>query len=604
MAQMSQPLDYHSMDHQHAIKGSEVFVGGLAHTTTENKIHEAFSTCGEIMEIRLIKDQKGNSKGFCFIRFAMKEAADKALKEKSGFMLDGKKIGVLPSTDQDSLFFGNLHKDWSANDFDKIVRQVFPDVASVDLAKPLSSGDNLLSQKQQNRGFAIVKFSSHAAAARAYRAGSKSDFILAGNCHPVVKWAEEEPEIDPQELSKIKIAFVRNLPSDADENYLKKLFGPFGKLDKVVLSRKSRSPVGFVHFANRSDLDNAIKEMNEKTVQGPKGGPSFELLVEVARPIDKNRKRDRDNLQSKPVSKISSHTKLLRNDEIFSPSGGSESRAQKVKYSVEEPVVADPYEAAVVSLPVVVKERLLRILRLGIATRFDIDIQCLTSLKELPESAAISVLDQFMLSGADRHNKGAYLAGLISRHQVDKLGLNQHALNLSRVGDIASMESKLSSFSSRIPPPAADPLALCVGSTAARYDSYTSRYSSSISDYPLSSRAGFGKLEETSPAPLHLTSCSSTLYGKVGLDSVLAAAADRQPIRPQVSPAPLHLTSGSSTLYGKVGFDSLPTAAADRQPIRSQVRFDPFTGEPYKFDPFTGEPIRPGSLPRQIGSPY
>lgn len=35
-------------------------------------------------------------------------------------------------------------------------------------------------------------------------------------------------------------------------------------------------------------------------------------------------------------------------------------------------MVVDPYEAAVISLPVAVKERLLRILRLGIATRFDV----------------------------------------------------------------------------------------------------------------------------------------------------------------------------------------------------------------------------------------
>ena len=35
-------------------------------------------------------------------------------------------------------------------------------------------------------------------------------------------------------------------------------------------------------------------------------------------------------------------------------------------------MITDPYEAAVASLPVIVKERLLRILRLGIATRFDV----------------------------------------------------------------------------------------------------------------------------------------------------------------------------------------------------------------------------------------
>lgn len=89
--------------------------------------------------------------------------------------------------------------------------------------------------------------------------GSKSDFLLGGSWHPVIEWAEE-PEIDPEELAKvfiviclltvctfvycyqfaacytisigfqITIAFVGNLPKDANEDYLKKLFGPFGKV--------------------------------------------------------------------------------------------------------------------------------------------------------------------------------------------------------------------------------------------------------------------------------------------------------------------------------------------------------------------------------------
>lgn len=87
------------------------------------------------------------------------------------------------------------------------------------------------------------------------------------------------------------------------------------------------------------------------------------------------------------------------------------------------------------------------------------------------------------------------------------------------------------------------------------------------SDYPLSSRSPFGRIHEASPAPLHQTPGSSTPYGKFGLDSRLTASADRQTARPQ-------------------------------------IRFDPFTGEPYKFDPFTGEPIRPESPPRHFRSPY
>lgn len=502
---------------------------------------------------------------------------------------------------------GNLRKDWSADEFDKIVHQAFPDVVSIDLAMPFSSGDSALGQKQQNRGFAIVKFSSHAAAARAYRLGSNSDFILAANCHPAVEWAKDDPDVDPEELAKIKIAFVRNLPANADEDYLKKLFEPLGKLDRVVLSKKSRSPVGFVHFAERSDLDNAIKEMNGKTVQGPSGGPSIKLLVEVARPIEKNRKRGRDEPPSKPESKISSHSKISKDEQTLNTFGGLKSGALQLKYTLEEPVVADPYqyEAAVTSLPVAVKERLLRILRLGIATRFDINIECLTSLRELPESTSITILDQFMLSGAERLNKGEYLSALISRYRVDKLGLNQHALSMARVGDIATKEPPLSSISSRVHHTAIDTLGSRAGTTISGYDIYTSRYSSPFSTYPLpSSRLSYGKMEESVLDPL--------LSGRVSYAKMEESLRDPLPSRASYAkidesiPVPFHRTPGSSTSYSKIELDSslISSAAADRQPKRNQVRFDPFTGEPYKFDPFTGEPIVPDSLPRQFGSPY
>lgn len=81
--------------------------------------------------------------------------------------------------------------------------------------------------------------------------------------HPSVKWAEEDAGVDPDELAKvliylsnlacmifltymmyidgvhfifqIKIAFVRNLPSSTDENYLKFLFEPFGKVRDTLI---------------------------------------------------------------------------------------------------------------------------------------------------------------------------------------------------------------------------------------------------------------------------------------------------------------------------------------------------------------------------------
>ncbi|XP_060195790.1 uncharacterized protein LOC132625041 isoform X2 [Lycium barbarum] len=608
---MSRLIEHHPANNKQEMKGTEVFVGGLARTTTESKIHEVFSSCGEIVEIRLIKDQKGNPKGFCFVRFATKYAAAKALKEKSGYVLDGKKIGVRPSVEQDTLFLGNLNKGWGAEEFESIVRQVFPDVVSVDLA---ILGDVQPGQKQRNRGFAFVKFSSHAAAARAFRVGSQSDFLIGGKLHPSVQWAEEEPEVDPNELAQIRTAFVRNVPPGADEDYLKKLFQPFGNVEKVALSTKGSSTIGFVYFDNRSDLDNAIKALNEKTIQGPMGGPPCKLQVELARPMDKNRKRGRED--PKMSSNNESHSKLLKNDPNVEMVGAPKITAQPVMHQSDEMNYLDPYEAAVIALPVVVKERLVRILRLGIATRYDIDVKSLTSLKRLPESAAISILDQFMWSGADMQNKGGYLASLISK-QVEKLGLKQFD-SKSRIDDVALRVPEPDSISTRVHLPDLDSYASRVPLPMPRADVYTSRYSAYL-DPVLSARMTANRMEETS-SNLQATSllsgrvttrmeeAGSTLQSLLSGGGTTRRMEEASPILQaaslpsgrvsridEASPTFQATWSPSATTNDRVGLHSHITATSDHQQTRPRIRFDPFTGEPYKFDPFTGEPIVPES---------
>ncbi|KAM0002356.1 putative heterogeneous nuclear ribonucleoprotein Q acidic [Helianthus debilis subsp. tardiflorus] len=586
---MSHLLNHNSADN-HGSKGVEVFVGGLARSVTEDKVHKVFSTCGEIMDIRLIKDQNGSLKGFGFIRFTTKDAADKALKELNESMLEGKKIGVLPSAGNDTLFLGNLNKGWSADDFSNVVRQVFPDVVSIDLAQP--SGSETISKKFKNRGFGFVKFSSHAAAARALKVGAKPNFVLGGTLHPSVKWAEEDAGVDTEELAKIKIAFIRNLPSTADENYLKLLFGPFGKVEKVVVHNKGASSVGFIHFTQRSHLDNAIGGLNEKTVKGPKGGPSFKLQVEVARPMDKKRKRVYEDSQITQSREILNNYKPQNYESVMSSFNGyRDDTVQK------DPIVADPHEAAVLLLPVAVRDRLLRVLRLGIATRYDIEVESLANLAELPESTAILVLDQFMLSGAEEHDKGAYLTSLISKYQVDKLGLNQLPLNMSRLRDTNVRETVGLGLSGRAHLPALDSLGLPLDPIVPRSDVYASRYSSLISEYGAPSHASVLKRDEISPLRFHELPASSATasYSRYLTNSNLPTAYGNME---EMSPNPSHQIPGSSSIsYANHAQDPYAIPAyvkgGDGAATRPQMRFDPYTGEPYKFDPFTGERIVP-----------
>ncbi|CAA0820281.1 RNA-binding (RRM/RBD/RNP motifs) family protein [Striga hermonthica] len=543
---MSLPSEQHSMSPQENVaKGTEVFVCGLRHCYSEDKLRELFSTCGEIVEIRTTRFKKGNLKGFCFVRFTTKESAARAVRELSGTVMEGKKIAVRLSSEQDTLYLGNLNKAWSAEEFERMVLEVFPGIETIEL--PMLKG-TLPGQKQVNRGFAFVKFISHPAARRAHRVCSQPDFRL-GNLHPDVQWAEKENEIDPNEHDKIKVAFVRYLPVNAEEYYLKQLFEPYGKIEKVAVLKNGSSAVGFVHFIERSDLERAIKELNEKTVQGPSGGPVYKLQVEIARPMDNNKKRGLDNSESNFVQDHPKHSK-------------PDIHCSLVQREIEP---ADPYEEAVIALPLPVKERLLRILRLGIATRFDIDVRSLCSLSEIPEPNAISVLDQFMLSGASLPNKGEYLDGLISKYLVEKSRSNQRLDIFSRVAENTISGSSLFRISHHVSP----------RSTEARPDIYATSYSLPHSGLPLLNQAPTRHADKQSfsnyPSP------SRTPTGR---------ESDRSPL------SKTHTHSLEERSLYPYELRQVPKEPGLNL-VRPQIMFDPFTGEPYKFDPFTGEPIRP-----------
>ncbi|KAF2908486.1 uncharacterized protein [Oryza sativa Japonica Group] len=404
--------DYDEQDRR--VKGAEVFVGGLPRSVTERALREVFSPCGEIVDLRIMKDQNGISKGYGFVRFAERECAYIAKRQINGFELQGKRLAVDLSLDQDTLFFGNLCKDWGIEEFEELIRKALEDVVSVDLAMARNH-DSSVGKRRLNRGFAFVRFSSHAAAARVLRIGSRTDFLLGG-LHPSINWAEKESHVDEDEMAKVKTAFVGNLPANVTEEYLRKLFEHCGEVVRVAVSRKGQYPVGFVHFASRTELDNAIKEMDGETVRGPDRGATFRIQVSVARPVVENdKKRIREEVKTRR-----SNVSTDKPDHSYGRRGhDSYDRQAKAPRLYNEVSDTDPYEAAVVSLPSAVKELLLRILRLRIGTRYDIDIHCIRSLNELPEKAAVAVLNQFLISGADKHNKGDYFASLIAKYQAE-----------------------------------------------------------------------------------------------------------------------------------------------------------------------------------------
>jgi cold-inducible RNA-binding protein len=75
--------------------GNRHYVGNLAFHTTEDGVQEAFSQIGEVTEVKVVLDRDtGRSRGFAFVTMATDEAAQKAIAELNGSMLDGRPLRV------------------------------------------------------------------------------------------------------------------------------------------------------------------------------------------------------------------------------------------------------------------------------------------------------------------------------------------------------------------------------------------------------------------------------------------------------------------------------------------------------------------------------
>ncbi|XP_074578692.1 organelle RRM domain-containing protein 2, mitochondrial [Curcuma longa] len=75
-----------------------LFVSGLSRLTTNDKLREAFSPFGQLIEAKVITDRiSGRSKGFGFVKYATIEEADKARLGMNAKFLDGWVIFVDPA---------------------------------------------------------------------------------------------------------------------------------------------------------------------------------------------------------------------------------------------------------------------------------------------------------------------------------------------------------------------------------------------------------------------------------------------------------------------------------------------------------------------------
>ncbi|GLJ31994.1 hypothetical protein SUGI_0644210 [Cryptomeria japonica] len=267
-------------------KKLEVFVGGLEKEATEDDLRKAFEKVGEISEIRLMKNfQTGKNKGYAFVRYATAAEAKRAVKELASVKIRGKKCGVVPLEENDTIFLGNIDKNWKKDDVvNKLKEAGIENVENVSVIEdPRNS--------ELNRGFAFLELETYKDAQIAFRALQKKN-VFGLDRTVKVAWAQPLNEPDEDVMSQVKSVFVDGLPSTWNEEQVKERFSKFGEIEKVVLARNmqsaKRKDFGFINYTTREAAVACIETLS-KADELTDGDSKAKVKVSLAKPPQKGK---------------------------------------------------------------------------------------------------------------------------------------------------------------------------------------------------------------------------------------------------------------------------------------------------------------------------
>ncbi|KAI3323577.1 RNA-binding domain-containing protein [Xylariaceae sp. AK1471] len=168
------PLESSLPESVRALKnGHSIFISNMTFDATEAHLKEAFGKYGDIVTLNVGRDGRGLSRGFGFITFADREAADRAVSEANSSFWHGRRINVehrkdgpsgakvrKPKLDPtNSIYIGNIPYESSDADLNKMFRSL-ENVTDVRVAVDRNTG--------WPRGFAHADFADVESAIKAY----------------------------------------------------------------------------------------------------------------------------------------------------------------------------------------------------------------------------------------------------------------------------------------------------------------------------------------------------------------------------------------------------------------------------------------------------
>ncbi|CAN7097734.1 unnamed protein product [Brassica rapa subsp. narinosa] len=258
-----------------------IFIKNLDKSIDHKALHETFSAFGAILSCKVAVDPSGQSKGYGFVQYDTEEAAQRAIEQLNGMLLNDKQVYVGPFVHKqqrdpsgEKVKFNNVYvKNLSESMSDEELKKVFGEFGVTTSCVIMRDGEG------KSKGFGFVNFESSEDAAKAVEALNGKTFDdkewFVGRAQ---KKSERENELKQKYEQSLKEAadksqgsnlYVKNLDESVTDEKLREHFASFGTITSCKVMRDptgvSRGS-GFVAFSTPEEASRAIAEMNGKMI--------------------------------------------------------------------------------------------------------------------------------------------------------------------------------------------------------------------------------------------------------------------------------------------------------------------------------------------------
>ncbi|KAI5899363.1 uncharacterized protein SCHCODRAFT_02604934 [Schizophyllum commune H4-8] len=260
-----------------------IFIKNLDEQIDNKALHDTFAAFGNVLSCKVATDEHGNSKGYGFVHYETAEAAENAIKNVNGMLLNDKKVYVghhisrkerQSKIDEMKAQFTNLY-----------IKNIDPEVTDEEFEALFREQGNVTSsviqrdEEGRSRGFGFVNYETHEEAQKAVDNLNDKDFhgrkLFVSRAQ---KKAEREEELRKaheqarlEKLSKYQglNLYVKNLDDDVDDEKLRAEFEPFGTITSAKVMRDDKGVskgFGFVCYSSPEEASKAVAEMNNKMI--------------------------------------------------------------------------------------------------------------------------------------------------------------------------------------------------------------------------------------------------------------------------------------------------------------------------------------------------